>query len=110
MLGWARQFGPHVAEVVRRTLDSHPEMDYRPALGILRCAEKDGAERMDAACHRALAVAGRSAPHRRYIEGILERGLARALRQTPPVHHAPPLTSLCEGRATSTRRKTMTID
>jgi transposase len=87
MLGWACQFGPHVEEVVRRTLDSypHPEMGYRPVLGILRCAEKHGAERMDAACHRALAAAGRSAPHRRYIEGILKRGLDRALPQAPPV-------------------------
>lgn len=40
---------------------------------------------MDAACHRALAAAGGSAPHRRYIEGILKRGLDRALPQAPPV-------------------------
>lgn len=91
MLRWAAKFGPHVEEVVRRTLDRypHPEMGYRPVLGILRCAEKHGAERMDAACHRALAVAGRSVPHRRYIEGILKRGLDRA---TPP---SPPVTPRC---------------
>jgi transposase len=87
MLGWACQFGPHVEEVVRRTLASypHPEMGYRPVLGILRCAEKHGAERMDAACHRALSAAGGSAPHRRYIEGILKRGLDRAATPSPPV-------------------------
>ncbi len=87
MLGWASQFGPHVEEVVRRTLESypHPEMGYRPVLGILRCAEKHGAERTDAACHRALAAAGRSVPHRRYIEGILKRGLDRAVPSSPPV-------------------------
>lgn len=87
MLEWGAKFGPHVEEVVRRTLDSypHPEMGYRPVLGILRCAEKHGAERMEAACHRALAVAGRSAPHRRYIEGILKRGLDRAASPSPPV-------------------------
>jgi transposase len=85
MLGWAEKFGPHVLEVVRRTLDRYPqpEMGYRPVLGILRCAEKHGAERMDAACLRALSVAGTSAPHRRYIEGILKRGLDRSLPLVP---------------------------
>lgn len=85
MLGWAEKFGPHVVEVVRRTLERYPrpEMGYRPVLGILRCAEKHGAERMDAACLRALSVAGQSAPHRRYIEGILKRGLDRALPLAP---------------------------
>lgn len=91
MLSWAERFGPHVLEVVRRTLDRYPrpEMGYRPVLGILRCAEKHGAERMDGACLRALSVAGRSAPHRRYIEGILKRGLERSLSPAPTVtHHA----------------------
>lgn len=85
MLSWAGKFGPHVVEVVRRTLERYPspEMGYRPVLGILRCAEKHGAERMDAACLRALSVAGKSAPHRRYIEGILKRGLERS---PPPTH------------------------
>jgi transposase len=80
MLSWAKQFGPHVEEVVQRTLGKYPqpEMGYRPVLGILRCAQKHGATRMDAACQRALSVAGKSAPHRRYIEGILKRGLERA--------------------------------
>jgi transposase len=80
MLSWALQFGPHVEEVVRRTLARYPqpEMGYRPVLGILRCADKHGAVRMDAACQRALAAAGNSAPHRRYIEGILKRGLDRS--------------------------------
>lgn len=86
MLSWAEKFGPHVEEVVRRTLARypHPEMGYRPVLGILRCAEKHGAERIDAACLRALSVAGASAPHRRHIEGILKRGLERALPTSHP--------------------------
>jgi transposase len=87
MLSWALNFGPHVEEVVRRTLARYPqpEMGYRPVLGILRVAEKHGATAMDAACQRALSVAGKSAPHRRYIEGILKRGLERALPLAPPV-------------------------
>jgi transposase len=87
MLSWARRFGPHVEEVVRRTLDRYPqpEMGYRPVLGIIRVAEKHGPTAMDAACQRALSVAGKSAPHRRYIEGILKRGLERASPLAPPV-------------------------
>lgn len=91
MLSWAEKFGPHVEEVVRRTLARYPqpEMGYRPALGILRLAEKHGAERTDAACQRALSVAGTSAPHRRYIEGILKRGLERDMPPSRPIaHHA----------------------
>jgi hypothetical protein len=87
MISWAGSFGPHVEEVVRRTLARYPspEMGYRAALGIVRCAKKHGAARMDAACQRALSVAGQSAPHRRYIEGILKRGLERALPLSQPV-------------------------
>lgn len=86
MLAWAAKFGSHVEEVVRRTMARypHPEMGYRPVLGILRCAEKHGRERMDAACQRALAVAGKSAPHRKHIEGILKRGLEREPIAAPP--------------------------
>jgi len=87
LLGWAATFGAHVEEVVRRTMAQYPqpEMGYRPVLGIIRCAQKHGAERMDAACLRALSVAGQSAPHRKYIEGIIKRGLDHAMPQTPPV-------------------------
>lgn len=87
MLAWAERFGPHVEEVVRRTMARYPrpEMGYRPVLGILRVAQKHGKERMDAACHRALAVAGSSAPHRRHIEGILKRGLEREPIAPPPM-------------------------
>ena len=86
MLAWAAKFGSHVEEVVRRTMARypHPEMGYRPVLGILRCAEKHGSERMDAACQRALAVAGKSAPHRKHIEGILKLGLEREPIAAPP--------------------------
>ena len=87
MLAWAEKFGPHVVEVVRRTLARYPapEMGYRPVLGILRCAEKHGAARMDAACQRVLSTAGQGVPHRRHIEGVLKRGLDRALPLTQPV-------------------------
>jgi transposase len=73
MIAWGASYGPHVEEVVMRTLARypHPEMGYRPVLGIVRCAEKHGAARTNAACEKALRVCGSSAPHRKHIESIL---------------------------------------
>jgi hypothetical protein len=77
MVAWAASFGAHVEEVVARTLANYPrpEMGYRPVLGLVRCAQKYGGVRMDAACERALRVCGKSAPHRNHIEAILKQGL-----------------------------------
>jgi transposase len=77
MVAWGASYGRHVEEVVVRTLARypHPEMGYRPVLGIVRCAEKYGATRINAACERALRVCGQSAPHRKHIEAILQRNL-----------------------------------
>jgi len=89
MLSWAARFGVHVEELVRRTMGRYPrpEMGYRPVLGILRCAEKYGPERMNAACHRGLVAAGaRGVPHRRMIEEILKRGLENQPIPTPPTN------------------------
>ena len=87
LTNWASEFGPNVYEVVRRKLAEYPypEMGYRAVLGILRCAQKHGADQMDAACQRALTSAGESAPHRRYIEAILKRGLQHAIPVAPPI-------------------------
>jgi transposase len=89
MVAWGASYGPHVEEVVVRTLARypHPEMGYRPVLGIVRCAEKYGAARTNAACERALRVCGASAPHRKHIEAILLRrldGLPEDLAGTRP--------------------------
>jgi transposase len=77
LISWARTMGPNIAEVVQMTLAAYPrpEMGYRPVLGVLRSAERLGADRFDAACARALAVSGRTAPRRKFIEAILKRGL-----------------------------------
>jgi transposase len=77
MIAWGASFGPHVARVVELTLGRypHPEQGYRACLGTLRCAQKYGAARMDAACAQALRVAGPLGPRRKYIEAMLKRGL-----------------------------------
>jgi transposase len=53
---WAQSVGVHTAAAVQSILESkpHPEQGYRSYLGILRLAKGYGAERVEAACARAL--------------------------------------------------------
>ncbi|MBK7581922.1 MAG: IS21 family transposase [Myxococcales bacterium] len=91
MLEWASTFGPAVATVVERTLAQyvHPDQGYRACLGLLRVAQKHGAERMDAACALALTASISRAPHRKYIEAILRQGLDREQRSPAATRAAP---------------------
>jgi transposase len=94
LVAWGAKFGTSVAIVIERTLAGyvHPEQGYRACLGILRLAEKYGAERVERACARALTVTASRAPHRKHIEAILKQGLdydkrdASATRTTPLEH------------------------
>jgi transposase len=76
ILHWAEKTGPATAELTRGILESrpHPEQGFRSCLGILRLGERYGAERVEAACRRALAVRAFSY---RSLESILKSGLDR---------------------------------
>jgi len=91
MLAWATSIGPSVARVVELMLARypHPEQAHRASLGMVRCAERFGALRAEAACARALAVAGSDGPTRKYIETILQRGFDSAPMPTV-TDDAPP--------------------
>jgi transposase len=95
LIAWGGSFGENVARVVQLTIARYPhaEQAYRACLGIIRCGQKYGAERMDAACARALLVAGPLGPKRKYIEAMLKRGLDRAPHGAPP-RDAPPRASI----------------
>lgn len=58
LVEWARTIGPLCSQVVVQLLKDkpHPEQGYRACLGIMRLARGYGAERMEAACRRALAL------------------------------------------------------
>ena len=73
---WAQKTGPRPAAVVTtgREARQQPEQGYRPCLGILRLGKRYSPERLEAACHRALAIRGASY---RSIKSILEHGLDR---------------------------------
>lgn len=76
ILHWAGTIGPRTTELAAAILEErrHPEQGYRSCLGILRLGKRYGAERLEAACARALAVRARSYRH---VESILKRGLDR---------------------------------
>jgi transposase len=58
IIHWAGTIGPHCAQAVQQIIDSrpHPEQGYRAALGIIRLAKGYAAQRVDAACQRAMAL------------------------------------------------------
>lgn len=74
MLEWAGKTGPSTARLAGDILDSKtfPEQGYRAVLGLLRLGRTYGADRLEAACARALRFGSASY---RYVHSILARGL-----------------------------------
>lgn len=65
----------------------HPEQGYRACLGLQRLAREFGAERLEAACARAMSI---RSPTYRSVSSILATGLDRQASTA----HAPTQTSL----------------
>ena len=78
-----------------------PSRAIAPALGIIRLADRYGAERLEAACARALAVRAFSY---RSVESILRHGLDRQPLPASPTPCPPPRTTTCAARATTDER------
>jgi len=55
LIAWAEQSGPATGRLVAGLLERrpHPEQGYRACLGLMRLGRVHGADRLDAACHRA---------------------------------------------------------
>ncbi|HRY49097.1 MAG TPA: IS21 family transposase [Candidatus Paceibacterota bacterium] len=90
LIDWARQTGPQCAQLVEQILKDrpHPEMGFRSCLGIIRLGKGVGAERLEAACARALRWGTCSY---RSVKSILENHLDRQnlepeLPLSSPVH------------------------
>jgi len=75
------------AEVVLRKR-KHPEQAYRTCMGVFRLAETFGADRLDAACKRALEINGLSYTS---VHSILKNGIDRKPRaratEKPSITH-----------------------
>lgn len=76
LIDWASKTGPQCGLVVERILKDkpHPEMGYRSCLGIIQLGKGVGAERLEAACARALRF---NTCSYHSIKSILEHGLER---------------------------------
>jgi len=74
IIAWAQRTGPATAGLAEAIMAArpHPEQGYRSCLGIIRLGDRYGAERVEAACARALAARALSY---RSVESILRHGL-----------------------------------
>ena len=87
----ARSAGVSTAAVVTWQMERrpHPEQGYRACLGLLALVRRYSAERLEAACTRAMAI---RAPHLRSVTNILKCGLDRqpslfAATSMPAIEH-----------------------
>ncbi len=74
LIRWAAKIGPHTKSLIENVLSSraHPQQGFRSCLGILRLAKSYGDNRLEAACHRAVAISGTSY---RSVASILKHNL-----------------------------------
>lgn len=84
----AARIGPATAILVDVILRDrpHPEQGFRSCLGILRLARSHGADRLEAACDRALAINARTMTS---VKSILQNRLDGRRPAEPP--EAPPI-------------------
>lgn len=88
MEDWAAKTGPLCAQMVRAILERcpHPEQGYRSCLGLMRLGKQAGAQRLEAACRRALHFGAYSYTS---IKSILEKGLDQQPLEEAPVAESP---------------------
>lgn len=91
LIQWAAKSGPSTSALVEELLRSkpHPEQGYRACLGVMRLGTRFGAERLEAACARAVAL--RAAGYKS-VANILKAGLDRqplpgTLNESRPPEH-----------------------
>ena len=77
LIAWGRKAGPHTAAFVERLLESrpHPEQGYRSCPGLMKLLRAYSAERLEAACRRALDIGTLSYGS---VKSILATGLDQA--------------------------------
>jgi transposase len=87
LIAWGQRIGVSTAAVVSWQLEHrpHPEQGYRACLGLLALVRKYTAERLEAACTRAMAI---RAPTLKSVTNILKCGLDR---QPPSLPTSTPL-------------------
>ena len=91
LVRWAEKTGPQTVCAVETILRArpHPQQGFRACLGLMRLGKEYGADRLEAACARALAA---KTVNFRSIESILKRNLDKTplpkkTPESPPVEH-----------------------
>jgi transposase len=91
LVQWAEKTGPATARLVEQILARrrHPQQGFRSCLGILRLGKSHGADRLEAACRRALHIGAASY---KSIESILkhkldQQPLPEPAQPTLPIDH-----------------------
>ena len=76
LIAWGQRIGVSTAAVVTWQMQHrpHPEQGYRACLGLLALVRRYSAERLEAACTRAMAI---RAPYLKSVTNILKCGLDR---------------------------------
>ena len=84
----AARTGYHTAALVERLMRDgpHPEQGYRSSLGVLSLLRQFGADRLEAACARALTVGAVSYAS---VRSILVTGLDQAPESPEPITATP---------------------
>ena len=91
LVRWAGKNGAATQKLIETILASrpHPQQGFRPCLGIMSLEKTFGAQRLENACKRALAIGGTSY---RSVHAILKNGLDQQplpLRSKSPVLYHP---------------------
>jgi transposase len=83
LIAWAAQTGPMTGRFVAGLLERrpHPEQGYRACLGLMRLGRVHGADRLEAACHRAERL---QSYRYRTVEHILLNQQDRLPLEEPP--------------------------
>jgi transposase len=91
LVRWADKTGTATAKLVGAILSSrvHPQQGFRSCLGIMRLGKHYGAERLEAACARALIIGGLTCKSVKAIltHGLDQRPLPQAPIETKALHH-----------------------
>jgi transposase len=92
LAAWAGKTGEATQALIEAILRSriHPQQGFRSALGIMRLEKDYGKDRLESACHRALAIGALSF---KSVQAILKSGLDQQPLTTSPsqqplfIHH-----------------------
>ena len=90
LIAWGERIGVACAALVRWQMEHrpHPEQGYRACLGLQRLARQYGAQRLEAACARAMSI---RSPSFRSVDSILKSGMDRQPLPDKPTQTSLPL-------------------